>query len=162
VLKPPRYDKKRQLHQKFYDTADWRTTSNLLKTCNPICQRILPDGKQCEKPSTIGHHIVDPRDAPQLRLAFSNLVAVCARCHPGGAKGADETTEIYVRTIGPLEAEYKHSPDGGYPRWHKLYVASSSPLMPSSSKSTALGDGVLDAALAAYQKLAETSNGKTR
>jgi len=161
VLKT-RYEKKRQPWQKFYDTADWRNTSNLLKSCNPICQRILHTGNQCEKPSTIGHHLVDPRDAPKLRLAFSNLVAVCAGCHPGGAKGADEMAEIYVHTIGPLDAFYKHTPDGGWPRWHKMYVASENPPVPSFSKSTAVGDEVLDAALASYQKMADTTNGQTK
>jgi hypothetical protein len=145
--------------QRFYDSADWRDTSNLLKSCNPICQRILPDGSQCNHPPTIGHHLVDPRVAPALRLAFSNLVAVCAAHHPGGQPGANDAVEVYCHTIGPLKAVYKHTPNGGYPCWHENFnPAEVKP--PSTSKSTIVGDAALDAAIAAYsQKLSAPENG---
>jgi hypothetical protein len=144
--------------QKFYDTADWRDTSSLLKSYNGICQRILPDGTQCQNPSTIGHHSLDPRDAPHLCLAWSNLVAVCAEHHEGGQRGETQG-ETYCHTIGPMNAVYKHVPDGGYPCWRPEYnPAEIKP--PSKSKATAIGDAALDAAIAAYsQKLSTAENG---
>ena len=153
-----KYDKgPRQPHQRFYDTADWRDTSNLLKSCNPICQRILPNGSQCNHPPTISHHLIDPRNAPHLRLAFSNLVAVCAEHHPGGQKGANDEVEVYCHTIGLLKAVYKHTPDGGWPSWRPEYnPANVKP--PSTNKATAIGDAALDAALAAYQAAEENGN----
>ena len=151
-----RYEKgPRKQWQKFYDTADWRETSNTLKRYNPLCQRILADGKQCQKPPTVSHHLIDPRNAPHLRLAFSNLVAVCANHHPGGQCGADEA-EVYCRTIGPMEASYAHGHDI-WPSWHRNYI----PLAcapPSPTKATAIGDAALDAALDAYQKMAVEKN----
>lgn len=155
-----RYDKKRQPHQRFYDSSDWRTTSNLLKSCNPICQRISPDGKQCSHPPTISHHLIDPRNAPHLRLVFSNLVAVCAAHHPNGQPGANDEVEVYCHTVGPLKAIYKHTPDGGWPQWHENFKPEDVK-PPAMGKSTIVGDAALDRALAAYQKLAETPNGKS-
>lgn len=154
-----KYDKgPRQPHQKFYDTADWAQTSKLVKHYNPQCQRILPDGTQCTHPPTITHHLIDPRDAAHLCLSWSNLVAVCAEHHEGGQRGETQD-ETYCHTIGPLSAVYKHVPDGGYPCWRPEYnPAEIKP--PSKSKSTIVGDALLDAAIAAYQKAAETTDPK--
>lgn len=115
------YDRARgqTAERKFYNTADWSKTTKLMKIYNPQCQRI-ENGKQCMHTPEVTHHLQDPKDAPHLRLAWSNLVAVCAPHHPGGQRGASDN-EVYVYTIGPLQSVFKHSPDGGWPEWHRNF-----------------------------------------
>ncbi len=44
---------------------------------NPIC-RSGWIGRQCRRKSNAGeHHIIDPRDNPELKLSWGNLVALC-------------------------------------------------------------------------------------
>jgi hypothetical protein len=90
----------------LYQTRAWRNTSALLRQKNPICQRI-EHGVQCNRKSEVVHHLQDPEKAPALALAWSNLVAVCAACHPAGRPGAS-VEETYCDTYGPMDAVYPH------------------------------------------------------
>ena len=65
--------------EKFENGRTWRKLSAKVRNDNPICQFIDPDTKeQCRYPSTVVHHLTDPRDCNELALAVSNLVACCA------------------------------------------------------------------------------------
>jgi hypothetical protein len=103
------YDRNRNRTEsrRFYDTAAWAECSRNIRTYNPVCQRILEDGRQCKNPPAAVHHLEDPKDAPNLKLAWSNLVAVCTEHHAGGQRGETQG-EKYVHTIGPLNAVFKH------------------------------------------------------
>jgi hypothetical protein len=66
--------------------AAWISTSKLMRRLNPVCQKIVNDGlyrnEQCHNPAALVHHLVSPRQDPKLFLVASNLVALCAHCHP--------------------------------------------------------------------------------
>jgi hypothetical protein len=80
----------------LYNSKEWKTFRPLLISRNPVCQRINA-GEQCRQPSTIAHHLIDPRIRPDLKLSASNVVAVCKNCHPGGQAG-DNDKNSYVAT----------------------------------------------------------------
>ena len=144
--------------RKFYDTAAWAQTSKNIRVYNPICAKVDENGKQCAQKSVLVHHIIDPRDAPTLKMEWSNLVALCEACHSGGERGSTKM-ERYVHTLGPLGNVYKHAGhDGGYPQWKKAPTenAAETPtpepvlhLLPCDGRTSSFGDDALDAALAA-------------
>lgn len=135
-------------NQKFYDSGRWRYhTSPLVRKCNPICQRILDGGIQCDQPSEVVHHLVDPTVNPKRAHDFANLVATCAKHHPGGQPGETQGY-TYCATIGLLEMVYYH-PGGLLPSWHDKYkppVPNSTGALPGTL-STVLGDDRLNQAL---------------
>lgn len=143
--------------KRLYQSRNWRDrTQPFLLKKNPLCQFVDSDGRQCGQPSTIGHHLVDPKDNPELFFAFSNLVGVCANHHAGGQRGETQGYR-FCHTIGALDAVYPHGVC--YPEWHKLYVPgkvlkddSAGPVVPTGEfgrqfQSSALGENKLDAAL---------------
>jgi hypothetical protein len=141
-------------NRQFYDSYRWRVkTSPLVRKCNPVCQRILDDGKQCEKPSEIVHHLIDPTRNPKLAHDWSNLVATCATHHPAGTPG-ETKGYLYCATIAPLEAIYRH-PGGLLPAWHPKYVAPAvgDPRWQHKATATTVGDDTLNAALGSQEQL---------
>lgn len=140
--------------RRLYNSANWRTkTQPVVLAHNPICQFIDETGVQCRQPSQAVHHLLDPKDAPELFLAWLNLVAVCFGHHAGGQRGETQGYR-YCHTCGPLGAVYKNGV--AYPANHKLYAgvdANSGPLVPTGEVgrqyiSTSLGEDALDRALA--------------
>lgn len=67
-------DNRPSAKERGYD-KDWSgLRRNYLRT-RPMCER-CGEGR-----ATIVHHIVEVQDAPELRLEWSNLQAVCRECH---------------------------------------------------------------------------------
>lgn len=66
---------------RWYDKPYWRTFRNWLWRQNPICQR-LEAGQPCRNPSKIAHHLVSPRQRPDLFLEATNVVMLCSHHHP--------------------------------------------------------------------------------
>jgi hypothetical protein len=64
-----------------YLTTAWRKCTKWIQNRNPVCQKIN-NGVQCMRLSTLTHHLISPRVAPDRLLDPTNLVALCARCHP--------------------------------------------------------------------------------
>jgi hypothetical protein len=100
-------DKERRLDPiwKLYRCAAWPRCRDSFLSCNPICQRLCEDGKQCHEAASICHHILSPRVRPDLMYAFSNLKAVCEAHHPNTEgeplENLDRLSEIYVATKCP-------------------------------------------------------------
>jgi len=140
---------------KLYAKCRWKNrVSPQVKKRNPLCQRVDErTGIQCNAQSTIVHHIRAPQDAPNLAFDWSNLVALCANCHPGGERG-ELKGRLYAHTIG-WDGEVVRK-GVCYPSWHALYVQpsaiasapeSSSGLLPCGGVTSSCGDAALDAAL---------------
>jgi hypothetical protein len=73
---------------------------------NPICQRILADGTQCQERATECHHIISPRQAQSLMYSWSNVKALCAAHHDKSQGGEPpenlgKLDKIYVETNLP-------------------------------------------------------------
>lgn len=85
---------------RWYKTVEWLNVRDYVIRKNPLCQFVDDDGKQCDQASRIVHHIVDPKDAWELRAIWSNLVAVCALHHQGGQRGETQGYR-YAPTLGP-------------------------------------------------------------
>jgi hypothetical protein len=82
---------------KLYRTQRWERMKDYMRSRNPLCQRILDDGSQCEQPSSILHHIVSPRENPALMFSAENLLCVCDSHHPSTAGETDPSR--YVPTV---------------------------------------------------------------
>jgi hypothetical protein len=69
--------------RKMYQTPRWRNFRNYMLIRNPLCQFIYElTGKQCTEFAVEVHHIISPRDNPDLFCEASNVVCVCKRHHP--------------------------------------------------------------------------------
>ena len=73
---------------RFYNSAAWRRTSEMLRRFNPICQK-LTDGEACRNPAALVHHMIGPMARPDLMFAIfdpitkkSHLVCLCKDHHP--------------------------------------------------------------------------------
>lgn len=130
----------------------WRKISTLVRSNNPICQFIdKATAQQCQRPSEIVHHLVDPKDAPEQFYDWAILVAVCAEHHQGGQRGETQGY-VYCHTIGPNDSIYPHG--HGFPLWHRDYrprpnpLTEPAPLLPPGSTASSVGDDILNRALA--------------
>jgi 5-methylcytosine-specific restriction endonuclease McrA len=92
---------------KKYTVGAWPKLSNVMRRLNPVCQRIpnaglYKAGEQCHSPSSLVHHLISPRQRPELFLVPSNLVCLCEQCHPD-AEGTPDWVEgkDYVKTELP-------------------------------------------------------------
>ena len=91
----------------LYDSRVWRSRfSPMMLRLNPICQRLDDDGKQCDRPATVVHHLRSPRECPTRFLDPTNVVCVCERHHPPDAgtpnwKPFDGVSGDYVKTRTP-------------------------------------------------------------
>lgn len=64
----------------FYKTGEWvRVRMQALIRDNGLCQHCLKEGRIT--PADMVHHIVPIKTNWQLRLALSNLISLCNRCH---------------------------------------------------------------------------------
>jgi hypothetical protein len=125
-----------------------KTRPNVL-AYNPVCQRLFDSGDQCNKPSTVVHHLVDPKDAPDKAHDRANLVAVCAEHHPGGQRG--ETMGYrYCATIANHVIHYH--PGGQLPTWHPKFHKPSpgSISLLAGTSTSAVGAAAIDRALAGW------------
>ena len=70
-------DKKKQ---KFYDSKDWRTISNIVKSKDfGLCQVCL--NKNIVKSSDVVHHIISLDEDRNKALDRDNLICLCHKCH---------------------------------------------------------------------------------
>lgn len=77
----------------MYRTAAWARFKRIRFNRNPMCQRLI-DGVQCRWPATLLHHLISPRQRPDLFLEPANTVGLCANCHP-----PDEGTPDWVEGV---------------------------------------------------------------
>jgi hypothetical protein len=66
---------------RMYSRAPWPSFRTTLIGQNPICQRLLKGGVQCQNWATLVHHLLSPRIRPDLFVSPQNCVALCATCH---------------------------------------------------------------------------------
>ena len=70
-------DKKKQ---KFYDSKEWRTISNIVKSKDfGLCQVCL--NKNIVKSSDVVHHIIPLDEDRNKALDRDNLICLCHKCH---------------------------------------------------------------------------------
>jgi 5-methylcytosine-specific restriction endonuclease McrA len=98
-------------NDKRYKTTAWKKLSLLMRGLNSICQKmpnkgLYKPGEQCHAPSTMTHHIVSPRQRPDLFYVASNLICLCDQCHNDseGTEGIWEEGRDYVATVLPKGA----------------------------------------------------------
>lgn len=78
------YDQRRAANDEvwgMYQTPAWRGFRALMVRENVICQR-LHNGVQCHNLSKIVHHLISPRQRPELFRDPANVVCLCEHCHP--------------------------------------------------------------------------------
>ena len=90
---------------KLYNCAAWkRFKESCTGAGNILCQRIV-DGQQCRYPAEIWHHILSPRQRPDLMYSYSNVVGVCRQHHPvtegESPENLSRIAEVYVPTKTP-------------------------------------------------------------
>ena len=87
---------------KMYGAPWQRFCKHFEGSGNVICQRIV-DGQRCTHPVEVRHHIVSPRERPDLMYTPSNVVGVCRQHHPPTEGEPKENlvrlAEIYVPTV---------------------------------------------------------------
>ena len=66
-------DRRGTAHERGYDRA-WARVRGAFLRAHPICNR-------CNRPASTAHHIKPVEEAPDLRLLWSNLEALCRDCH---------------------------------------------------------------------------------
>lgn len=70
----------------------WRQLSERKRQIDPLCEVCLK--ADIVTPAEEVHHIAPIKDAPQLRLIWSNLLSVCVECHRKIERGCyDARTE---------------------------------------------------------------------
>jgi hypothetical protein len=80
--------------RKLYKRTFWIEFREWFLRKHPVCQRVI-DGKRCLQPATVVHHMLSPRDRPDLFLDEDNCRAVCAPHHPTGqGAGPDEVYAV--------------------------------------------------------------------
>ncbi|HXZ14067.1 MAG TPA: hypothetical protein VEG64_16900 [Candidatus Sulfotelmatobacter sp.] len=89
-----------------YTRGAWPKLSRVMRGHNPVCQKILNVGmyknEQCHNASTLVHHLVSPKERPDLFLVPSNLVCLCENCHPPTEGTPDWVAgKDYVATVLP-------------------------------------------------------------
>lgn len=67
---------------KRYGRAPWPSFRKMMLAQNPLCQRIQKDGSQCHAPARICHHLISPRERPDLFVDPKNVVCLCENDHP--------------------------------------------------------------------------------
>lgn len=74
-----------------YTRAPWPAFRLTMLGQNPICQRLDRRGEQCNAPARLVHHLLSPRERPDLFVDPNNVVCLCEHCHP-----PDEGTPWWV------------------------------------------------------------------
>jgi hypothetical protein len=74
--------KKNDPVNRLYHNQDWERFKIAFRAAgNVICARIT-DGKRCQRPSELIHHLRSPRTHRHLFLTFANCRPCCKNCHP--------------------------------------------------------------------------------
>jgi hypothetical protein len=92
--------------RKLYNSHTWRTFRVWFLGLNPICMRI-ENGKRCLRFADTVHHLLSPRNRPDLFLDATNVKAVCTAHHHHG-DGA-QPDEEYVASETKLSLEEMNS-----------------------------------------------------
>lgn len=131
-----------------------RGISALARKYNPLCQWVdSATGQQCQKPSSVVHHITDWKVDPTVFFSWNNIVCLCSDHHSGGTLG-ETMGNLYAHTIGPLDSVYPQSARM-FPCWHDDFKPRPNPqsepagFLPPGSTASSVGDDILDRALAA-------------
>lgn len=66
-------DRRGTAHERGYDRA-WARVRGAFLRAHPLCNR-------CSRPAETAHHIKPVEEAPDLRLTWDNLEALCRDCH---------------------------------------------------------------------------------
>jgi hypothetical protein len=90
---------------KLYKCVAWQHFKDSFSAAgNVICQRIV-DGRQCRYEVEVWHHLISPKQRPDLMYSYTNVVAVCRQHHPVTEGEPPENlpriSEIYVSTKFP-------------------------------------------------------------
>jgi hypothetical protein len=113
-------------HDRILATSQWKNrTSPTMKACNPLCQRVLPNGKQCWRAAKEVHHL---DDNPTLFFNPANLVGLCAEHHPKSQGENPNDPREYVPTKWIGGAVFPHPKIGQSP---SLLAAIPEPQAPS-------------------------------
>ncbi len=67
--------------ERGYNDPAWRRCSRLFLEAHPTCVGFGPTEGTCGARATQSDHLVSPRVAPELKLSWKNLRALCASCH---------------------------------------------------------------------------------
>lgn len=102
-----------------YDAA-WQALSRARRRAFPICER-----EGCDAPSEVTDHIVPHRGDDRLRLAWSNLAALCRRHHNHKTATQDTARDERGRFAGPSGGGRVKSSSVGGPRDRRLRHVSS-------------------------------------
>lgn len=66
---------------RMYSTTRWTNFRAWILRQRPLCQRIVA-GKPCLAVGKILHHLISPRQRPDLFINAENCVVLCEHCHP--------------------------------------------------------------------------------
>lgn len=67
--------RRRTFDPDFYGRAEWKRLRAEYRKRHPLCER-------CRRAAAAHvHHKIPRRERPELSLSWSNLEALCARCH---------------------------------------------------------------------------------
>lgn len=84
--------KKNDPSQKIYHSQQWERFKLAFRAAgNVICARI-ENGKKCQRPADLIHHLRGVRSYPHLAFSFENCRPCCKNCHPptDGTDPADD------------------------------------------------------------------------
>lgn len=76
----------RQEDKNFYSSTRWIRLRLAFLAENPLCHDCKVEGRIV--PAVDVHHIKERKDFPELAYEWSNLQALCKRCHNGKRKGS--------------------------------------------------------------------------
>jgi hypothetical protein len=82
-------DRNKETIYSMYNGTRWRRLTVFLRARNAQCQKIN-NGVRCQRASVLVHHLIAPEIRLDLFYTPSNLVCLCAECHPGGTAGTPE------------------------------------------------------------------------
>jgi len=86
----------------MYQTPRWKVFRQWFLRLNPQCQRII-DGMRCEQIADTVHHLLSPRQRPELFLDADNVKAVCREHHHHGEGAGPD--EVHVPSNTKLNLE---------------------------------------------------------
>jgi hypothetical protein len=97
------HERCKDVADKLYGCARWYRLRRMVLEQNYQCQHII-GFEQCARLACVVHHLLSPRQHPDLMYAPQNLVALCSACHPGGAAGTPDwqVGRDYVATVFAL------------------------------------------------------------
>jgi hypothetical protein len=85
--RPPGLDRHRQYNRQgrdatllqLYSTARWRRFRAYIRAIRMLCERCKPEGRVVEGVHV--HHVIDPRNRPDLTYDEGNVELLCHSCH---------------------------------------------------------------------------------